>query len=450
MIRIARSSVLRLVLYTLLVLLPLPLGLIRLDPGRGFWINFSVALGFVGLSMFGLQFVLAARSRIVANQLGLDHVLLFHRSLAYLATLFVFAHPIILFVRDSRFLSLLNVIDAPLRAQFAVTSVVALLVLIGLSVWRRRLGIGYEAWQVWHAVLALVVVITALMHVVLVGYYVHEPWEKALWILLSAAFIALGVWVRIIKPLRRRRRRWQIVSVSHHAGATTIALRLVDPSSYGPGGFHFDAGQFAWITARRSPFSMTYHPFSFSSSAEVADEVSFTIKSFERFTREVAEFVVGEYVYLDGPHGSFNLEEGASTGDTPGQQGPLVLVGAGVGVTPLLSMLATLADRQSSRACHLLLANREEASIVCGPELDDLAPRLNLTVTHILSEPGPGWTGERGLMDADFVRRHLPANAAQATYFLCGPVGLMDVVEAAVVDAGVAGDRVHAERFGMV
>ena len=45
--------------YLLLAIAPLPLSLISLDPGRGFWVNLSVALGFCGLALMGLQFVLA-------------------------------------------------------------------------------------------------------------------------------------------------------------------------------------------------------------------------------------------------------------------------------------------------------------------------------------------------------------------------------------------------------
>src|SRR3954465_11786556 len=91
--------------YALLVVLPLPLGLIRIDPGRGFWINVSVALGFVGLSMFGLQFVMAARSNTIVHPIGIDLVLRFHKQMAYVATVLVFAHPIILFVLDARFVA---------------------------------------------------------------------------------------------------------------------------------------------------------------------------------------------------------------------------------------------------------------------------------------------------------------------------------------------------------
>ncbi len=207
--------------YLFMVVLPLPLGLIRLDPGRGFWINLSVALGFVGLSMFGLQFVMAARSNTVVHPIGIDLVLRFHRLMAYVATVLVFAHPIILFLFDARFLGLLDIFTSPLRAKFAVASWVAVLVLIVFSTLRQRLRLSYEAWQLTHALLALGVVVFALAHVLLVGYYVREWWEQALWIVLSVAFIALGVWVRIIKPIVRRQRRWVVESVTPEPGDAT-------------------------------------------------------------------------------------------------------------------------------------------------------------------------------------------------------------------------------------
>jgi predicted ferric reductase len=164
--------------YTVLAILPLPLGFISLDPGRGFWINFSVALGFVGLSMFGLQFAIAARSFAIVHPVGMDLVLGFHRQIAYVATALVFAHPIILFIVDSRFLGLLDVFTSPLRAKFAVSSWMLLLILIALSAFRRRHAIRYDVWQATHAVLAVAVVVTALLHVLLVGYYVREWWSR--------------------------------------------------------------------------------------------------------------------------------------------------------------------------------------------------------------------------------------------------------------------------------
>jgi predicted ferric reductase len=437
--------------YVAFVILPLPLGLINLDPGRGFWTNLSVAFGFVGLSMFGLQFVMAARSSVVSHPIGMDIVLRFHRQMAYLATVLVFAHPIMLFLLDRRYFDLMNVVTSPLRAKFAVTACAALLLVIGLSVFRQRLRMRYDSWQLTHAILALIVVVTALVHVVLVGYYVRQWWEQGLWIAFSAAFIALGVWVRIVKPILRRRRRWTITKLVHEpGGATTIALELANTAAYGARGFHFEAGQFAWILARSSPFALTYHPFSLSSSADEPYRLSFTVKQYEGFSREVAELKVGESVYLDGPFGSFVLPENQ----------PLVLVAAGVGVTPLLSMLETLADRSSTLPMTLWLGNRDEASITCREQLDALQPRLNLEIVHVLSRPSEHWTGATGHIDEAFVREQFvregdvqpgqPGSLMDRTFMMCGPARMMDAVERALAEAGVAGSRIRSERFEMV
>ena len=69
-----RATLLVLV-YLAVAIAPLPLNLIQLDPSRGFVINFSVALGFVGLSVLTLQFVLAARIHTVTAPYGIDRVL---------------------------------------------------------------------------------------------------------------------------------------------------------------------------------------------------------------------------------------------------------------------------------------------------------------------------------------------------------------------------------------
>src|SRR5437868_6442294 len=109
-------------------------------PRRPFLVELSVALGFVGLSMMGLQFALVARLKSLAAPFGIDVLHRFHREISFVALAFVLAHPILLFVQNApRYLPLLIVTDAPWRARFGVASVALLLLLISLSVWRRRL-----------------------------------------------------------------------------------------------------------------------------------------------------------------------------------------------------------------------------------------------------------------------------------------------------------------------
>jgi predicted ferric reductase len=416
------------------------------EPGRGLLINLSVALGFVGLAMMGLQFALVARFKTISAPFGMDVVLQYHRQIAYVALLFILAHPILLFIENVQFLALLDVFTSPLRAKMAVTSTVALLLLVTLSVWRKKLRISYETWQLTHGVLGVVIIATALAHVFLVGYYVNEPWEKALWIAMSAAFVFLLLWVRVIRPLQRYRSAWRVEEVISERGETsTIVLEQQNGD-----GFAFEPGQFAWIMAGKSPFAITQHPFSISSSAERTDRVTLSVKAAGDFTSSIAALKPGATVYLDGPHGAFTIDR---------HEGPgFVFIGAGVGVTPLMSMLRTLADREDVRPCYLFLGNRNKESITFREEIEALRSRLNLEVIHVLSRPEEGWEGEKGHIDAAVLsrgltgeeHRRLPERHRRLIYFICGPDEMMDAAEGALAHLGVPAERVHSERFGMV
>ena len=148
-----------------------------------------------------------------------------------------------------------------------MASIVALLVLFFTSVWRRRFGMSYEAWQLMHSVLAVVVVITGLLHALLVGYYISQPWEKGLWVVMTAGLVWLGIWTRIIQPLHRLRHKWRVLEVVPEPNSSYTVT--VAPESSSPRQFSFRPGQFAWLlTANSTPFALTYHPFSISSSAE--------------------------------------------------------------------------------------------------------------------------------------------------------------------------------------
>ena len=359
---------------------PLVLAWSGMEPWRGFPIDFSVALGFVCLSLMGLQFLVAARFRSVTAPFGMDALLQYHRQIGYVSLLFILAHPALLFVADTGYLALLDVTTAPLRAKMAVTSTVALLVLVALSVWRKKLRIGYELWQLTHGVLAFVVIATALAHVLLVGYYVNEPLEIALWLWMSVVFVGLILWVRVVRPLELRSKAWRVEDVIPERGdIRTIVLKPSRLRARRFDGFHFEPGQFAWITVGKSPFAITRHPFSISSSAEEAGRVAVSIKAAGDFTREIGRLKPGATAYLDGPHGAFTTDRH----DGPG----FVFVGAGVGVTPLMSMLRTMADRNDPRPCYLFFGNREWEGVPFREEIEELKGRLNLEVVHVLSRP---------------------------------------------------------------
>jgi len=408
-------------------------------PGRDFITDFSVALGFVGLSMMGLQFALVARFQSVAAPFGEDAVVQFHRQVSYVATAFILAHPVLLVLADADTLRLFNVLEAPWRARFAVTSVLCLLAVMATSIWRRRLRLRYEAWQAAHGLLSTASVLLALAHIYLVGYYVDTAWKTALWAVMTAAFLGLLVWVRLVRPWRRRRRRWEVERVSPERGdVSTLFLRPL-----GHQGLEFAPGQFAWLMVNRSPFALTQHPFSFSSSAEANDgRVEVSVKALGDFTSTVHAIAPGTRAYVDGPHGVFSPDRFEGPG--------FVLIGGGIGITPLTSMLRTLADRGDRRPCLLLYANRSLEEATFREELEALERRLELRVVHVLEDAPDGWRVERGRIDDQLLRRHLPERHRRMQYFVCGPPRMLDAMEDALVGLGVPAERIHTERYTFI
>nr|WP_052424381.1 hypothetical protein [Nonomuraea candida] len=244
------------------------------------------------------------------------------------------------------------------------------------SVCRRRFRLRYEAWQVLHVSLSVASVLLALAHIELVGYYVDAPWKRVLWAVMTAGFVSLIVWVRLVRPLRRLRRPWEVEKVTAERGATTtITLRPV-----GHEGFRFEPGQFGWITVGRSPFAVTQHPFSFSSSAEADGAVQMSIKALGDFTTGVAELRPGTRAYLDGPHGVFTPDRNEGPG--------FALIAGGVGIGPMMSMLRTFADRHDQRPCLLFYASRTLEDTTFLEEIQRLRARLNLSSRPVRRREG--------------------------------------------------------------
>jgi len=424
-------------LYTFLAALPLAAAYIGAPPiSRGFWIEFGVGLGFVSLSMFGLQFALTARFRFVARPFGLDTLLHFHRQAGIVAFILALAHPLILFVADPDYLAFLDprVMLTRAAALWAVLGVLVLL--IGLTLWRQKLGIAYEWWRATHGILALLVVFIGLVHVLRVGHYISVPWKQALWIAMSGAAMALLFHARLIKPMQIRKTPYRVAAVRPERGDSwTLVIEPI-----GHAGMRFEPGQFVWLTLGPTPFSMQQHPFSISSSAEAADRLELTIKTLGDFTATIRDVAPGTTAFLEGPYGAFTLDERATAG---------VFIVGGVGVTPVMSILRTLRDRGDRRPMLLIDGNGAWDNVLFREELAELEQTMALRVVHVLERPPADWHGERGRIDADLLRRHLPEDGPGVAYFVCGPEPMMDAVEPMLLERGVAVRRLRSERFNI-
>jgi len=419
--------------FVLAPLLALLLG--DLPRPRDFWIELSAALGYAGLALMGLQLGLTARFRFVTAPWGEDVIYHFHRNISLLALGLVVAHPILIFAVQPHQLWLLNVFEAPPAALWAAVSTYSLVALVVMSLWRLKLRLSYEWWHSTHIILAVVAVLAGVVHMVMWGFYLGDPAKRALWLGLAVFWIALLVYVRMVRPLFVLRRPYRVTEVRKERGQSWTLVMKPE----GHEGWHFRPGQFAWLSLWGGPFKITQHPFSFSGSAAApGGMIEITIRELGDHTNRIGEIAAGSRMYMDGPYGAF-------TSGCPSDMH--VLIAGGVGITPMMSMIRTLADEGDKRPVILLYGSRDWESITFREELEAIQSRLNLKVIHVLSQPPAGWTGESGFIDAAVLKRNVPAPYAEHEYFICGPDVMMDAVEKALSALHVPMSRYHSERY---
>jgi ferredoxin-NADP reductase len=154
------------------------------------------------------------------------------------------------------------------------------------------------------------------------------------------------------------------------------------------------------------------------------------------------DVIVGDVFELRGPiggHFTWSADRG----------GPLLLVGGGSGVVPLMAMLRHLRNRDADVEAHLLLSARTWPDALYTSELADLAQRSGVEITFALTREQPeDWTGYRRRVDVEMLREVGPVPDVAPKVFVCGPTGFVEGVADALVALGHPPDTIHAERFG--
>ena len=143
---------------------------------------------------------------------------------------------------------------------------------------------------------------------------------------------------------------------------------------------------------------------------------------------------------IEGPHGSFWLREA---------DGPILLIGGGSGLAPLMSVLEDALSKGIERDAILLFGARTEADLYCLAEIADLSRkwRVQFEFRPFLSEQrsddfpfGPVTEGIKHAIKELGGIEHLQA-------YLCGPPGMIDAALALLVDQSIPVDRIFYDKF---
>jgi predicted ferric reductase len=425
--------------YIVLIFLPLIVFfLFPKPPVREFWRDFSVLLGFVGLSMAGMQFIPTARLKIFANVFDMDQIYKVHHLISVLSVVLVFAHPVILLVINPNILLLLNPFTSPWFAQTGLIGLLGLILIAITSVLRKEIKISYDGWHLIHDLLAAVIAVFAMIHLFKVNYYTSYPAMKWAWILEAAIWGAMTVYMRVIKPVQIMKKPFTVKQIIEETKDTwTLILKPL-----GHSGLDFSAGQVAWININSSPFSLNKNPFSISGSAHNKGELRFSIKKLGDFTSSIGNLVGGETVYVDGPYGSFSI-------DDPRTKSGLVLLAGGIGAAPIMSILFTLADQNDNRPVYFFFGNLNEEAILFKKELDKLEQCMNLTIIHVLEKPADLQKYKQGFISRQILDSYLPPNRKDLFYFVCGPLPMMAAMEKHFSALGIPEKQINTEKYEM-
>ena len=148
----------------------------------------------------------------------------------------------------------------------------------------------------------------------------------------------------------------------------------------------------------------------------------------------------GSELTVRGTQGGFHF-------DPARHREPLVLVSAGSGITPVMSIARFLAETDPRHRCAFVHGARTEDDIIFRAECQRLHDTLPFFDYHVsLSRPESRWEGPRGRLDGARLAP-LVHDLQDSRYFLCGPSTFMDEIGAWLRQQGVPADRVHTEQF---
>ncbi|MEM9839356.1 MAG: FAD-binding oxidoreductase [Pseudomonadota bacterium] len=216
-------------------------------------------------------------------------------------------------------------------------------------------------------------------------------------------------------------------------------FRLKDPA--GQTVFPFTGGQYLDISVELGG-QLVRRSYSISSSDQVRQYIDITVKREPHGMMSgylFDEVGAGMRLNVRGPLGQFTAEEA--------RYERLVLIGAGVGVTPLMSIIRSLRDAESTRSVTALFGFRNADYGLFTDELALLSAQSDwLDLTTAWSRPQGAEEGHKGRLDLALVKR-VVKQPKKASYFVCGPDAMMGMVRDGLERTGVHSNDVHEEAF---
>jgi ferredoxin-NADP reductase len=313
--------------------------------------------------------------------------------------------------------------------------------ILGLSYWIRH-RIGAQLWRRLHRATLLVYVLS-VAHTVGAGTDAAEPWMRVLLVSTGAPILFLFL-MRLLTPTTGPAfRRFRVADVRPESDAV-LSFDLVPADGKPPA--HHQPGQFVTLRVDLPGGERQLRSYSLSSAPRPAGyRISVKREPGGRVSEHLhAAVKPGDRLELTGPAGSFGIGEA--------NERTLVLISAGIGVTPVLAMLASVADERSERPVWWIHSARNGGEHAFRSESRALVGRLRRGHSHVrYSRPerrdrlGRDYDAAGRLSGAEILALGVPADA---DFRLCGPTTFVSAIAADLLAGGAHRERIQSESFG--
>lgn len=225
-----------------------------------------------------------------------------------------------------------------------------------------------------------------------------------------------------------------------------VSLHLGDPTGQR---MAFIPGQFFTVLVTLPSGEVLRRAYSISNVPDVDGAVDIARITIKRIAGGIVSnhlndtAVEGGTFEVLGPSGNFTTKFDATN------QRHLVLFAGGSGITPLMSIAATLLAREPASRVSLVYGNRSRGDVIFHDELETLVAKHGdrFVVRHVLTNPPEGFGGRTGLLDRQNADAELASLPTADDYFVCGPEPMMQAVREALEARGVASSAIHEERY---
>ncbi|QCP00296.1 oxidoreductase [Arthrobacter sp. 24S4-2] len=408
----------------------------------------GIVAGLAGMDLVLLMLLLAARIPLIDQTVGHDRALEFHRKLGKPSLYLLLAHGILIAIGYgmaegldpvSEAVSLWVLVPDMWLAFVSIALFIAVVVTSLVAVRRR---FPYEFWYAVH-LLTYAAVATSLPHQFSVGgLFAEGTWQRWYWLAVCIATGAALLHYRVLEPIIATFRHQLTVSrvVPVAPGVVNIemhGLRLNELAGTGGRFFiwRFLAQGLWW---HPHPFSLSAEPLQFDAAGRGLLRI--TVRNLGKGSAQLAGLQPGTKVALEGPYGIFSTA--ARSRDK------VVMVGAGIGITPLRALLESTPFAPGNAT--VILRGRSDQELYLGQEILELARERGATLFHLTGQRSArntdSWLPESATSAGHRLKDYAP-DVADADVYVCGPAAWARNVLQDARAAGVKEDQLHYERF---